>query len=68
MSILRTMAVASAIAVSAYIIPPRAAAQSPPYATHGDPALAALISEALEGNPRVRAAFPDPPAPRAFGK
>ena len=57
MSILRTMAVASAIAVSAYIIAPRAAAQSPPYATHGDPALAALISEALEGNPRVRAAF-----------
>lgn len=57
MSILRTMAVASAIAVSTYITAPYAAAQTPSYATHGDPALAALISEALEGNPRVRAAF-----------
>ena len=57
MSIQRTMAVASAIAVSAYIAPPRAAAQSPPYATHGDATLAALIGEALEGNPRVRAAL-----------
>ncbi len=57
MSILRTMAVASAIAVSASITPPRAAAQAPPYSTHGDPTLAALISEALEGNPRVRAAL-----------
>ena len=57
MSIRRTMAVASAIAVSAYITPPRAAAQSPPYATHGDATLAALIGEALEGNPRVRAAL-----------
>ena len=57
MSILRTLAVASAIAVSAYITPPRAAAQSPSYATHGDATLAAFISEALEGNPRVRAAL-----------
>ena len=57
MSILRTLAVASAIAVSAYITPPRAAAQSPPYATHGDATLAAFINEALEGNPRVRAAL-----------
>ena len=57
MSIRRTMAVASAIAVSAYITPPRAAAQSPPYATHGDATLAELIGEALEGNPRVRAAL-----------
>ena len=57
MSIQRTLAVASAIAVSAYIIAPGAAAQSPSYATHGDPVLAALIGEALEGNPRVRAAL-----------
>ena len=57
MSIQRTLAVASAIAVSAYIIAPGAAAQSPPYATHGDPVLAALIGEALEGNPRLRAAL-----------
>ncbi|MCE2422627.1 MAG: TolC family protein [Gemmatimonadetes bacterium] len=57
MSILRTLAVASAIAVSAYITPPRAAAQSPSYATHGDATLAAFINEALEGNPRVRAAL-----------
>ena len=57
MSILRTSAVASAIALSAYIIAPRAAAQSPSHATHGDPALAALIRDALEGNPRVRAAL-----------
>ena len=57
MSILRTMAVASAIAVSASITPPCAAAQSPPYSTHGDGTLATLISEALEGNPRVRAAL-----------
>ncbi|MDE2796246.1 MAG: TolC family protein [Gemmatimonadota bacterium] len=57
MSLQRTMAVVSAIAVSTYIIPPRGSAQSPPYATHGDPVLAALIGEALEGNPRVRAAL-----------
>ena len=57
MSNLRTMAVASAIAVSAYIIAPRAEAQSPSHATHGDPILAALIREALEGNPRIRAAL-----------
>ena len=57
MSILRTVAVAYAIAVPAYIIAPPVAAQPAPYATHGDPALAALIGEALEGNPRLRAAF-----------
>lgn len=56
MSILRTMVVAFATTVSTYIAP-GAAAQSPPYATHGDPVLAGLIGEALEGNPRVRAAF-----------
>ena len=57
MSMQRTMAVALAIAIPSYITPPPAAAQSPPYATHGDPVLAALIGEALEGNPRVRAAL-----------
>ena len=57
MSIPRTIAVACAIAASATITPARAHAQSPSHATHGDPALAALIREALEGNPRVRAAF-----------
>ena len=57
MSVQRTLAVASAIAVSAYITPQVVAAQSLPYATHGDPVLAALIGEALEGNPRVRAAL-----------
>lgn len=57
MPIVRTMAVASAIAVPACAAPPRGAAQSPPYATHGDPALAALIGEAIGGNPRVRAAL-----------
>ncbi len=53
----RTTAVAYAIAVSTCIIAPGATAQAPPYATHGDPVLAALIGEALEGNPRVRAAL-----------
>ena len=56
MPITRRLAVASAIAVSAYIVVPGAAAQSPVYATHGDATLAALIAEALEGNPRLRAA------------
>jgi len=57
MSILRTTAVALAVAAPAYITTPRLAAQSPSHATNGDPALAALIGEALEGNPRVRAAL-----------
>ncbi|MDE2761966.1 MAG: TolC family protein [Gemmatimonadota bacterium] len=57
MSILRTMAVASAIALSAYTTPPCGAAQSPSYATHGDSVLAVLIGEALGGNPRLRAAL-----------
>ena len=57
MSVLRTMAVASAIAVPACTTAPGAAAQPPPYATHGDPVLAALIGDALDGNPRVRAAL-----------
>ena len=55
MSLQRTLAVVSAIAVSTYIAP-GAAAQLPTYATLGDPVLAALIDEALAGNPRVRAA------------
>ena len=49
------MAVASAIAVPAYITAACAAAQLPSYSTHGDPVLAALIGEALEDNPRLRA-------------
>ena len=57
MSILRTSAIASAIALSAYMIAPCVAAQSPSHATHGDPALAALIRDALDGNPRVQAAL-----------
>lgn len=57
MHILRIMAVASAIAVPQYTDAAPAAAQSPSYATHGDRALAALIAEVLEANPRVRAAF-----------
>ncbi len=57
MSILRTMAVASAISVATHVVAPLATAQSRSHATHGDPALAALIREALDGNPRVRAAF-----------
>ena len=57
MSYLRFMAVAFAIAVPEYIIVGSAAAQTPNYATNGDPTLAALINEALRGNPRVRGAF-----------
>ena len=57
MSYLRFMAVAFAIAVPEYIIAGSAAAQTPNYATNGDPTLAALIDEALRGNPRVRGAF-----------
>ncbi len=57
MSYLRFMAVAFAIAVPEYIIAGSAAAQTPNYATNGDPTLAALINEALRGNPRVRGAF-----------
>ena len=64
MSFLRIMAVASAIAVSDSTAVPGAAAQSASYATHGDPALAALITEALDGNPRVRAAFLETQAAR----
>ncbi len=65
MHILRIMAVASAVAVPQYIDAAPAAAQTPPYTTHGDPALAALIAEALEGNPRVRAALLEHQASRA---
>ena len=57
MSYLRFMAVAFAIAVPEYIIAGSAAAQTPHYATNGDPTLAALIDAALRGNPRVRGAF-----------
>ena len=65
MYILRTMAVAFAIAVPQYIDPAAATAQSPAYNSNGDPALAALIAEALDGNPRVRGAFLEYQAARA---
>ena len=52
----QVFAVVVAIASSA-VARPAAAAQTPAYATNGDPALAALIAEALEGNPRVRQAL-----------
>ena len=57
MSIMRVLAVASAIGVAACSITAGAAAQSSSYSTNGDSTLAALISEALERNPRVRQAF-----------
>ena len=65
MYILRTMAVAFAISVPQYIDPAAATAQSPAYNSNGDPALAALIAEALDGNPRVRGAFLEYQAARA---
>lgn len=65
MHILRIMAVASAIAVPQSIDPAPAVAQTPSYASNGDPALAALIAEALRGNPRVRAALLEHQASRA---
>lgn len=65
MHILRIMAVAYAIAVPQYFDPAPAVAQTPSYASNGDPALAALIAEALEGNPRVRAALLEHQASRA---
>ena len=57
MSYLRIMAVAFAIAIPAYLITGSVSAQTPSYATNGDPTLAALITEALERNPRIRGAF-----------
>ena len=54
MSVLRIMAVASAIAISAHSIETSAAAQTPNYTTNGNATLAALIGEALEGNPRIQ--------------
>ena len=66
MSIKRLFAVVYAIAIPGTAPGPASiAAQSPPYATHGDPALAALISEAMEGNPRLRGAFHEYEAARA---
>ncbi len=52
---LKAMTVVFVVAILAYMAPLRGAAQSPPYATHGDPMLAALIDEALAGNPHIRA-------------
>ena len=57
MSITRVMAVVYAIATPQYNVAAGAAAQLQSYAANGDPTLAALIGEALEGNPRVRGAL-----------
>ncbi len=65
MSIKRILAVALAIAVSDPMGPSGATAQSPAHANNGDPVLAALIAEALEGNPRVRGALSEVQAARA---
>ena len=59
------LTVALAVALSNPLDPAAATAQSPPYATNGDPTLAALIAEALEGNPRVRGALSEVRAARA---
>ena len=65
MSIKRILAVALAVAVSDPLGPSGATAQSPAHANNGDPVLAALIAEALEGNPRVRGALSEVQAARA---
>ena len=65
MYIERIPAVALAIALSASLGPAGATAQSPAYANNGDPTLAALIAEALDGNPRVRGALSEVQAARA---
>lgn len=65
MSVKRIPAVALAIAISGPLGPAGATAQSPAYANNGDPMLAALIAEALEGNPRVRGALSEVQAARA---
>ena len=65
MYILRTMAVAFAIAGPQYIGAASASAQTPSYTSNSDPALAALIADALDGNPRVRGAFLEHQAARA---
>lgn len=57
MSIMRLMAVVQAIVTSHCVAAASAAAQSPLYTANGDSALAALIGEALDRNPRVRGAF-----------
>ena len=57
MSIMRIMAVASAIGAAAHSIAAGAIAQSSSYSTNGDSTLAALITEALERNPSVQQAF-----------
>ena len=57
MSRMRVMAVVYAIAIPQSNVAAGAAAQPRSYATNGDPALAAFIGEALEGNPRVRGAL-----------
>ena len=61
----RVLRVALAVALSSPMGPAAATAQSPPHASNGDPTLAALIADALEGNPRVRAAVSAARAARA---
>ena len=62
MFILRTVAFASATALMTTV---SGVAQTPSYATNGDATLAALLTEALEGNPRVRGAFLEHQAARS---
>ena len=61
----RILTIALAIALSDPLGPSGATAQTPPYANNDDPALAALIAEALGGNPRVRGALSEAQAARA---
>ena len=65
MSIKPVLTTALAIAISGPPGPAAAFSQTPPYAHNDDPALAALIAEALEGNPRVRGALSQVRAARA---
>lgn len=66
MFILRTVAFATATAIiTVGITVASGAAQAPFYATNGDATLAALLTEALEGNPRVRGAFLEHEAARS---
>ena len=65
MAIKGTFAGALALALSALSGPDGAAAQEPSYTSNGDPALALLIAEALEGNPRVLGALSEARAARA---
>ena len=65
MSIKPVLTAALAIAIWDPLGPAGAAAQTPLYATNGDPTLAALIAEALEANPRIRGALSEVQAAQA---